>query len=70
MEINCTQYEQKDIIRIMRDSTDKSQTEFAKDINKNRGWVAKAERNEINIKLKDFLELAKINNIEIIIKKD
>jgi len=39
----------------MRDSTDKTQTEFARDINKTRSWTAKAERDEIKIYFSDFL---------------
>ena len=52
----------------MRDSTDKTQTEFARDINKTRSWTAKAERDEIKIYFSDFLELARINNIDIIME--
>lgn len=69
MEIKCNNFKTKDIIRIMRDSTNKTQTEFARSIQKSRSWAAKAERDEINISLNDFLKLAKINNIEIIMKK-
>lgn len=69
MELNCTKYKQKDIIKYMRDCTDKTQTEFAKSVGKTRGWTAKAERDEINISLNDFLKLAKIYGIEIIMKK-
>ncbi len=70
MYINCNNYKTKDIIKFMRDSTDKTQTEFAKDINKTRSWTAKAERDEINISLNDFLKLAKINKINIIMEKN
>ncbi len=69
MHIKCNDYKTKDIIKFMRDCTDKTQTEFAKDINKTRSWTAKAERDEIKIYLNDFLELAKINKIDIIMKK-
>lgn len=69
MLIKCNDYETKDIIKFMRDSTDKTQTKFAQDINKTRSWTAKAERDEINIYLNDFLELAKKNKIDIIMRK-
>lgn len=68
MHIKCNDYKTKDIIKFMRDAVDKTQTEFAHDINKTRSWTAKAERDEINIYFSDFLKLAKINNIDIIMK--
>ena len=55
MKILCNKYETKEIIKFMRDCCEKTQTEFA---------------NETNITLKDFLELAKINNIDIIMKSN
>ena len=68
MKILCNKYETKEIIKFMRDCCEKTQTEFANDLNKKRGWTAKLEGGETNITLKDFLELAKINNIDIIMK--
>jgi len=55
VRIKCNDYNSKDIIKFMRDSTDKTQTEFARDINKTRSWTAKAERDEIKIYFSDFL---------------
>ena len=69
MRINCNEYEVKDVIRIMRDTSGKTQTEFAKSIKKTRGWCAQIEGGTINILLKDFLLLAKINNINIIMEE-
>lgn len=54
----------------MRDCSEKTQKDFASDINKKRGWTAKLEGGETNITLKDFLKLAKINNIDIIMKSN
>ncbi|MBS5805712.1 MAG: hypothetical protein KIC90_00835 [Firmicutes bacterium] len=70
MKILCNKYETKEIIKFMRDCCEKTQTEFASDLNKKRGWTAKLEGDETNITLKDFLELAKINNIDIIMKSN
>lgn len=70
MLIKCNDYKAKEVIRFMRDCTDKTQTEFARDVGKTRSWTAKAEREEIKISLNDFLELAKRNHIEIIMKKE
>lgn len=69
MEVNCNKYETKEIIKFMRDCTEKTQTEFANDLGKKRGWSAKLESCKTNISLKNFLELAKINDIEIIMRK-
>lgn len=69
MKVNCNKYETKEIIKFMRDCSEKTQTEFAKDVNKKRGWTAKLEGGDTNITLKDFLKLANINNIEIIMQK-
>lgn len=69
MEIKCNNYKTKDIIKFIRDCSEKTQTEFAKDVNKKRGWCAKLEAGETNITLNTLISLANINNIEIIIKE-
>ena len=48
MKILCNKYETKEIIKFMRDCSEKTQKEFAS----------------------DFLELAKINNIDISMKSN
>lgn len=68
MKINCTDYKTKDIIRIMRDYSDQTQEKFATTINKTRDWCAKVEGGNSNILLEDFLQLARIHNIEVIMK--
>lgn len=69
MEVNCYKYSTKEIIRFMRECTEKTQKEFAGDLNRKRGWTAKLEGGETNITFKDFLVLARINNVDIIMKK-
>ena len=69
MEIKCNNYKTKDIIKFMRDYSEKTQTEFAKDVNKKRGWFAKLEGGITNITLDTFLKLAEINEIDVIIKE-
>ena len=69
MEVNCNKYETKEIIKFMRDCTEKTQAEFARDLNRQRGRCAKLECGVTNISLKDFLELARINDIDIIMRK-
>lgn len=68
MNIICNKYETKELIKFMRDCSEKTQLEFAKDVGKNRGWTAKLEGGITNISLSDFLKLAKINDIEIIMR--
>jgi len=68
MKVLCNKYETKDIVKFMRDCSEKTQTEFAKDLNKKRGWTAKLESGITNITLKDFIKLANKNDIEIIIQ--
>ncbi len=53
----------------MRDCSEKTQTEFARDLNRQRSWTAKLEGGKSNITLKDFLTLAKINDIQITMEK-
>lgn len=53
----------------MRECTEKMQKEFAGNLNRKRGWTEKLEGSETNITLKDFLALARISNIDIIMKK-
>ena len=69
MEIKCNNYETKDIIKFMRDCSEKTQKEFASDVNKKRGWCAKLEGGETNITLDTLIKLANINGMEIIIKE-
>lgn len=65
MSIKFENYEQKEIIKLLRIVSGKTQTEFARDIGKSRSWIAKIENGEINILFKDFLELTKKNNIKV-----
>ena len=65
MKIKCNNYETKDIIRFMRECSGKTQTTFAKDIGKTREWCAAVEGGKSNVILKDFIKLAKINDIDI-----
>ena len=69
MEIKCNNYETKEIIKFMRDFTEKTQTSFANDVNKKRNWCAKLEAGKSNITLDAFIKLANINNLEIIIRE-
>ncbi len=69
MEINANKYEPKDIIKIIRDSTNLTQKEFGKLVNKSSEWVKANEAGKTNYYFKDLLELAKKCDIEITIKQ-
>ena len=70
MKINCTNCQTKDIVKLIRESSNKSQKSFAEDINKTREWCAAIENGKANILLKDLVEIAKINGVKITITKE
>ena len=70
MRINCNNYNPKDIIRFIRENSGKTQTSFAKDLNKTRSWTAKAERGEIKISFDDFLKILEINHIDMTLSSE
>lgn len=69
MQVKCNDYEVKEIVRFLRECSEKTQAQFAKDVGKQRNWTAKAESGVIRIYLNDFIELANKNNIEIIMRQ-
>ena len=70
MKLNTNKYEANDIIKIIREWTNKTQKEFGKDIGKSNEWVKANESGKTNYYFKDLLTLCKKNNITIIITKD
>lgn len=70
MKLNANKNDANDIIKIIRDWTNKTQKEFGKDIGKSNEWVKANEAGKTNYYFKDLLELCKINNINIVITKD
>ena len=69
MEINANKYEPKDIIKIIRDSTNLTQKDFGKLVNKSSEWVKANEAGKTNYYFKDLLTLAKKCDIEIIMRQ-
>lgn len=69
MEFKANNYSPKDILKFIRQSTDLTQKEFAKMINKSEDWCQSNELGRSNYYFKDLLELANKNNIEIYIVK-
>ncbi len=70
MRINASKYEPKDVIKIVREWTNLTQKDFGKLINKSNEWVKANESGKTNFYFKDLLQIAKLNNIDIIITKD
>ncbi len=69
MQINANNHRPNDIIKFMRQSTNLTQEEFAKTINKSKDWQQSNELGRSNYYFKDLLKIAKIHNFEIIIKR-
>lgn len=68
MEINATKYKGKDILKFIRENSNMTQKEFAKTINKTRDWQASNETGRSRYFIDDLIEIAKVHNLEIIIK--
>lgn len=69
MQINANNYKPNDIMKFMRQSTNLTQEEFAKNIGKSKAWQQSNELGRSNYFFKDLLKIAKIYNFEIIIKR-
>ena len=68
MEIKATKYKGKDILKFIRQNSNMTQKEFAKTINKTRDWQASNEIGRSRYFIDDLIEIAKVHNLEIIIK--
>ena len=69
MEIKATNYKGKDILKFIRQNTNMTQKEFAESINKTRDWQASNETGRSRYFIDDLINIAKIHNLEIIIKE-
>lgn len=69
LKIKANDYKPNEILYFIRQSTGKTQKEFAQTINKSKDWEQSNELGRSNFLFKDLLELAKIHNIEIIIQE-
>lgn len=69
MKIILEQYDPKDIIKFVRQSTGLTQEKFGKKINKSKHTIQSYELGRSQIKLNTFLEILKKFNIKIYIKK-
>ncbi len=69
MEIKANDYQPNEILRFMRQATELTQKEFAKNINKSEHWCQSNELGRSNYYFKDLLVIAKKYNFDILIKK-
>ena len=70
MKIKANNYKAGEIIKIIREWTEMSQTEFAKSIKRSRDSINNIEIGRNRIFLDTLLEIAKIHNITITIEKN
>ncbi len=70
MKIKANNYKAGEIIKIIREWTEMSQTEFAKSIKRSRDSINNIENGRNRIFLDTLLEIAKIHNITITIEKN
>lgn len=70
MKLKANKYEPKDIMKIVREWTNKTQKEFGEDVKKSNEWVKANETGKTNYYYKDLLNICKKNNIDITFSKD
>ncbi len=69
MELKTNDYKANEILKFIRQSTGLTQKDFAKRLNKSEAWQQSNELGRTNYYFKDLIEIAKIFNIEIIIRE-
>ena len=69
MKIIANEYQAKDIIRIIREWTEKNQKEFGKTFQKSRDSINNYENGRNRIYLNDFLKMCNNNKIKITLEK-
>lgn len=69
MKININDYSKGEIIKIIREWTELTQKDFAKKIGKSKRTIEEYESNRVNYNIDTLKKIAKVFDIEIIIKK-
>jgi len=69
MEINVKNFKANEVMRFIRESTGLTQIEFAKRIGKSRDWQQSNESGRSNYYFNDLLKIAKLYDIDIIIRE-
>lgn len=69
MKINISDYSKGEVIKIIREWTELTQKDFAKKIGKSKRTIEEYESNRVNYNIDTLKKIAKVFDIEIIIKK-
>ena len=69
MKLNLSDYEPKDVIRIIREWTELTQKEFGKSINKAERTIQDYESGRSRYYIDTLYKIAQVHNVEIIISK-
>jgi len=69
MKIIANDYEPRDIIKIIREWSDLSQTEFGESINRTKHSIQSMELGRNNVYLHTLIEIAKIHDLVITVEK-
>ena len=69
MKVILDKYEPKEIIKFIRQSTDLTQEQFGKKINKSKDSVQSYELGRMKMSFDDFIKICELFNIKITIEK-
>ena len=69
MKVNLTEYSQGEIMKIIREWTDLTQEEFAKEMGKSKRTIEDYEAGRVNYNIQFIKKLMDNFDIEVIIKK-
>lgn len=69
MEIKANDYKANEVLRFIRQNTNKTQKDFAKSINKSEDWEYSNECGRSRYYFNDLIDIANKYNLDIIIKE-
>lgn len=69
MEFKAKDYKPNEILKFIRQSSDLTQEELAKKLNKSKNWVKNNEQGLNRYFFEDLVKIANLCNVEIIFKK-
>lgn len=68
MEINATKYTSGEVLKFIRENTNLTQKEFARRIKRSEDWQYSNEKGRTRFYFNDLMQIAKVYDLEIIIK--
>ena len=69
MKLSATKYQPGEVIKIIREWTELTQSEFAKSVNISESTIKNYEQNRRNYTFKTLVEICKLHDLEITIEK-